>query len=105
MNHTHTALKMKSVSRVKLGGRGRVTIPTAIVKRLRLKHGDELNIGVFESDQAIVLAPRRSIPKEQEWYYTPRWQKMMREAFDDVKHGRLLGPFKSAEDLIQELRS
>lgn len=105
MNRARTALKTESVSRVKLGGRGQITIPPAIVKRLRLRRGEELNIGVFEREKAIILAPRRAVPKEQEWYHTPQWQEMMREAFEDVREGRLLGPFESAAEFKQAIRA
>jgi hypothetical protein len=29
----------------------------------------------------------------------------MQEAFDDLKHGRMAGPFESAEECINDLRS
>jgi len=49
--------------------------------------------------------PRKHIPKDQEWYYTDTWQRMMQEAFDDLKAGRMRGPFETVEDLITELNT
>ena len=89
--------------RVKLGTRRQITIPKETIKRLGLTPGEELEL--VESEELIVLVPRKRIPKDQEWYYTDEWQRMMREAFEDLKAGRMAGPFESAEDLIKELRS
>lgn len=89
--------------RVKLGARRQITIPQETLKRLGLKPGEEFEL--VESQKTIVLVPRKHIPKDQRWYYTDQWQQMMREAFEDLKAGRLAGPFESAEDLIKDLRS
>ncbi len=87
--------------RVKLGSRRQITIPAETIKRLGLKPGEELEL--VESEKAIVLVPRKHIPKDQRWYYTDQWQQMMREAFEDVKKGRLLGPFESVEEFKQAI--
>ena len=57
-----------------------------------------------ESKQRIILTPtKKKIPKDQRWFHTPRWQKMMQEAYEDVKKGRLRGPFDSVEEFIKDL--
>ena len=89
--------------RVKLGTRRQITIPKETIKRLGLTPGEDLELA--ESEELIVLVPRKRIPKDQKWYYTDEWQRMMREAFEDLKARRMAGPFESAEDLIKELRS
>ena len=91
------------MARVKLSARHQITIPAEIIKRLGLKAGEELEL--VESEKAIVLVPRKHIPKDQQWYYTDEWQRMMQEAFDDLKHGRMSGPFESPEEFINDLRS
>jgi hypothetical protein len=47
----------------------------------------------------------RRYKTDQRWYYTEAWQRMMQEAFEDLKRGAVAGPFASAEDLIADLRS
>lgn len=89
-------------SRITLGARGRMVIPRKTIKRLGLRAGAELDI--MERNDVIMLVPHRP-SRDQQWYESPRWQKMMREAFDDVQNGRVAGPFKNAEDLITELHS
>jgi AbrB family looped-hinge helix DNA binding protein len=99
--HDHKgALTMPTV---KLGSKHQITIPAETIKRFGLKPGEELEL--VESGKAIILVPRRDIPKDQRWYYTDEWQQMMQEAFDDLKQGRMRGPFESAEELIKDLRS
>ena len=60
---------------------------------------------MVEHNKMILLVPRKHIPKDQEWYYTDTWQQMMQEAFDDLKAGRMQGPFETVEDLITELNT
>jgi AbrB family looped-hinge helix DNA binding protein len=98
--HHKGALTMPTV---KLSSRRQITIPEETAKRLGLKAGEELEL--VESEKAIILVPRKHIPKDQQWYYTDEWQKMMREAFEDVKAGRMVGPFESVEEFINDLHS
>lgn len=90
------------MARVKLGKRHQVTIPAQTMKRLGLKPGEELEL--VESGKAIVLVPRKDIPKDQRWYYTDEWQKMMQEAFDELEQGKVIGPFNTAEEAIRALK-
>jgi AbrB family looped-hinge helix DNA binding protein len=102
---TRSALKTQgreNMARVKLGKRHQVTIPVQTIKRLGLKAGEELEL--VESEKAIVLVPRKHIPKDQRWYYTEEWQQMMQEAFEEVKQGKLIGPFDTAEEAIRALK-
>lgn len=113
MNQTRTLVKEKSgvrrrvslrgrdVYSVLLNKRGQITLPTHALKRLGIHAGEELEL--VEEKKALVLVPRKKIPKSQAWYYTPEWQQMMQEAFDDLKHGRMVGPFDSVDDFIKEL--
>ena len=90
-------------SKIKIGLRRQITIPVNTMKRFGLIAGAELDM--VEHKEAIVLVPRTHIPKDQEWYHTKTWQKMMREAFEDLKRGRVAGPFDNVEELLKELHS
>src|SRR5919108_3936474 len=104
MRHATTTTKRGDpMARVKVSTRGQVTSPAETLKRLGLKAGEELEL--VESEKAIVLVPRKHIPKDQQWYYSDEWQQMMQEAFDDLTHGRMLGPFETAEEAIRELKN
>ena len=89
--------------RVKLGTRHQITIPKETIKRLGLTTGEELEL--VESEELIVLVPRKRIPKDQQWYYTEEWQRMMREAFDALKQGKMLGPFETVEEFKQAVKA
>ena len=67
------------MARVKLGQRRQITIPAEIARRLGLQPGEDLEL--VESYKTIILIPRRHIPKDQRWYYTDAWQRMMQEAW------------------------
>ena len=43
------------------------------------------------------------IPKDQAWFWTPEWQAKEREADEDIRMGRVSGPFTSADELIKHL--
>jgi antitoxin MazE len=90
------------MARVKLNARRQITIPAEVTKRLGLKAGEELEL--VESEKTLVLVPRKHIPKDQQWYYTNEWQQMMQEAFEEVKQGKLIGPFDTAEEAIRALK-
>ena len=89
--------------RVKIGTRHQVTIPAETLKRLGLAAGEELEL--IEHEKMLVFVPAKHIPKDQRWYYSEEWQRMMQEAFEDLKRGAVAGPFASVEDLIADLRS
>ena len=91
------------MSRVKIGTRHQVTIPAQILKRLGLVVGEELEL--IPHKKMLVFVPAKRIPKDQQWYYTPKWQRMMQEAFEDLKRGAVAGPFESVDGLIADLRS
>lgn len=88
--------------RVKIGTRRQVTIPAKTLKRLGLAAGEELE--VVEHEKMILLVPRKHIPADQRWYYTDEWQRMMQEAFEEVRQGKLIGPFDTAEEAIRVLK-
>lgn len=88
---------------VRIGPKHQVTIPAEVFKKLQLETGDFLTAKVKNSE--IILQPKKLIPKEQEWFWTKEWQKKEREANEDIKKGRVYGPFTNAKDLIRSLRS
>ena len=90
------------MARVKLSARRQITIPAETMERLGLKPGEELEL--MESEQAIVLVPRKHIPKDQAWFWTDAWQQKMRAAEADVKTGRVRA-FENVEDLIKDLNA
>lgn len=96
--------KTKSIleESVRLGAKHQVTIPHRISKALRLKKGDHMLMRLVGG--RVEMIPVSLIPKDQLWFWTPEWQKMEREADEDIAHGRIK-EFSSVEELLKDLRS
>lgn len=88
---------------IHVGVRNQVTLPKAIVKQCRLKPGDPVEIA-FDGER-IILEPQVHIPRSQAYFWTKEWQAAEREADEDIRRGRVHGPFKTVKDLIKSLRS
>lgn len=82
-----SAAPIKSV--VKIGTSRQVIIPKKIHDRLGLKAGDYLEVQL--QDDKLVLTPKALV------------EKRLAEALDDVKHGRVHGPFRSAKEMLRSL--
>ena len=48
---------------------------------------------------------RQFIPLDQVWFWTTEWQKKEHEAEQDIRAGRLSGPFVSGKDLMRSLKT
>jgi len=68
--------------------KGQVTIPPEIRSLLGVGEGDDL---IFSTDENghVVISRAQVIPPEQAWFWSERWQKLEREAQEDLANGRL----------------
>jgi AbrB family looped-hinge helix DNA binding protein len=89
------------MSLVKITRNFQVSIPKEIRDALRLEEGDYIE--VLEHDGTIVMVPKKLIDADQAWFWSREWQQGEREAEEDIKAGRVRGPFRSAEDLKKYL--
>jgi antitoxin MazE len=87
----------------RLGPKNQITIPAEVVKKLRLKQGDFLELQV--TDDSLRLVQQKLIPRDQAWYWTKEWQEMEREADEDIAAGRVSGPFELAAEAIAYLHT
>lgn len=74
---------------VTVQGRGVITIPTSIRRHYGLDRPGA-QVEVFEREGEIVLRPQVSVPAEQTWFWTERWQRMEFEASEDIASGRVV---------------
>lgn len=95
-------LFMKTSSMTRIGPKHQVTIPKEVFGELGLQVGDYLEVRA--KTDIITMAPKKLIPKDQAWFYTPEWQKKEREADEDIARGDVDGPFDSSKDLSGYLR-
>jgi len=86
---------------VKIKKHHQITLPVNLRKKFKLTVGDYVEAD--EQDGKIVMKPVKVIHPDQEYFYTKEWQKDEAEADKDIKNGKVIGPFKSADDCIGTL--
>ena len=84
----------------KLRDRSQVTLPAAIVKKLDLKTGDNLEITL--EDDRIVIKPVLVIDRSQSWFWSKDWQAKEKEVEADIRSGRIYKA-KGFKDLVEKL--
>ena len=84
-----------------LDSRGRMTLPDPVRNALHLEAGQVFELQVID-DHTVTLSVQALIPRDQEWFWTERWQRMEREADEDIAAGRV-ARFDSTDDFIASL--
>ena len=75
-----------------------VTIPRELAERGDLVMIPKVDYRAFRQWQKSV-----KIDPEDAWFWTPEWQKKEREADEDIKNGRVHGPFKTSREFFVAL--
>jgi len=74
-----------------------VSIPKEIRDRLRIEQGDFIE--VTERAGEIVMVPKKMVDADQAWFWSAEWQQGEHEADEDIKAGRVAGPFRNVEEM------
>jgi bifunctional DNA-binding transcriptional regulator/antitoxin component of YhaV-PrlF toxin-antitoxin module len=82
--------------------RGTVALPADLRRRLHLDQADAQIKLIEREDGRIELIPVVSVPADQAWFWTDRWQAMEREADADLAAGRVV-IVDGADELIAHL--
>jgi AbrB family looped-hinge helix DNA binding protein len=85
---------------VELRQKSQITIPADILKALNLKTGDKLEFSVQEGK--IVIQPVITVPKDQAWFWTEKWQEEERIVNEQIKNGQVKS-FNDIDALIEDL--
>ena len=72
-----------------------ISLPKALRERLGLRPGDHLV--VEERDGNLVLTPAATVPKEQLYFWSRRWQEGELRAEGDISAGRISRAYGPAE--------
>lgn len=72
---------------IEIKKKSQVTIPSKILKKLNLHVGDLLE--VEEKDGKIILTPVVTVPKDQAWFYTEKWQREEEIVDKEIQEGKL----------------
>ncbi len=89
----------KSFYKTRLRGRGQITLPPEIRKKLKVSEGDDVLFFVNEKGQ-IVIDQVRIIDPEQAWFWSERWQKATKESINDFENGN----FVEFEDMDKAIK-
>lgn len=84
-----------------------ISVPTSFV--IRLAAAGRILRGLAEDLQAaqsgtVVRRKPKNVPKDQEWYWTEKWQQWEKEADEELARGEFKA-FDNIEDLIADLHS
>jgi AbrB family looped-hinge helix DNA binding protein len=82
---------------VKLGASRQIVIPKQLYDELGLEAGDFLEVEIYEGGKLLVT-PKDLVDRH------PKIDKRLAEAEEDVKAGRVKGPFTTADDVVKALR-
>lgn len=82
---------------VKLGASRQIVIPKHIHDALGLEAGDFLEVEIYEEGKLLVT-PKDLVDRH------PEIDKRLDEAEEDIRAGRVKGPFTTANDAIKALR-
>ncbi len=85
---------------VEIKQKSQVTIPSELVKKLKLKPGDKLEIE--EKDGCLIITPVAIIPRDQMWFYSKEWQAEELKVEQQIREGRVKTA-KSKEELLTGL--
>ncbi len=88
------------MSLVQVREKAQITIPSKIRKALGIKKGDYLEAQV--EDNKIIFVPKVLIDKAEPVALSKKSEKMLKEALEDVKKGRVK-KFENVEELIDDL--
>jgi AbrB family looped-hinge helix DNA binding protein len=73
---------------VAVQSRGTIALPASLRRRLQLdKPGAQVEI-IEQEDGRLELRAMLPVPADQKWFWTERWQRMEREADEDIAAGR-----------------
>jgi antitoxin MazE len=79
-------MESMEVFKSRLRTKGQVTLPGEVRKLLRADVGDDLIFRVDESGR-VIIERAITVPADQAWFWTERWQRMEREAQADIDSG------------------
>ncbi len=74
--------------KTRLRKKGQITVPNQVREILSVEEGDDLAFYVSKSGK-VMVDRLQTIPPDQAWFWTERWQKMEREAQADIDAGRV----------------
>lgn len=92
---------MATKTLVAMNKQGRLTVPVEARRALHVEGEAQFEVEVTEN--ALILRPVVTIPQEDAWFYTAESQRLLEQALQEVREGRILRLTKSdLERLVTE---
>ena len=91
-------MESREIYKTRLRTKGQVTVPSKVRKLLNASEGDDLIFRVTEDGQ-VYIERAITIPADQAWFWSERWQRMEQEAQADIESGRLTR-FSDVDDAL-----
>ena len=92
---------MHRIIKSRLRGKGQVTVPVEVRDQLNASEGDDLIFRV-DDDGRILVERAMTIPADQVWFWSERWQRLEREAQADIDAGRVRH-YRDVEEATSDL--
>jgi AbrB family looped-hinge helix DNA binding protein len=89
--------------KTRLRAKGQVTLPSEVREILNADEGDDLIFRVDKNGK-IVIERAITIPADQAWFWTERWQRMERAVQADIDAGRVRR-YENIDQAISALES
>ncbi len=80
---------------VKVREKYQVTIPEDVRDKIPLKVGERVEVVARGSE--IVIRPVVEIPRDQAWFWSPEWQRQVRQSGEELEKGKVK-VFKSVKE-------
>ena len=87
---------------VKINQNFQVTIPVSVRKKSNIEKGDLIE--VCHTKRGILLKPKLLLDKLPEVELSKKSEKIVQEAFDDIKQGKVSGPYNNIEDFLKDIK-
>ncbi len=88
------------MSLVKVKHKAQITLPAIFRKALGIQEGDYLDVRIEHNK--LTLTPQTLMDKVSETTLSQQGERMLNEALDEVKQGRVK-KFPAVEDLLEDL--
>ena len=71
----------------KIGGKGRLTLPTEARRAVKLTEGQVVEIQIVDDDTLVIRA-KHLVDRKQAWVWTDPWLAKLRNSIEDYEAGR-----------------
>jgi len=97
-----SSILRKKIKKITVRTRNQITIPREYTEYVNVGEGEELRYEITD-DGALILRPVITVPKDQAWFWTDKWQAEESEVDEEIKTGLTSSP-RTAEDFINDLK-